>query len=171
MSSVAEQLRAAREAQGYTIYDVAEVTKIRTDHLRALEEGNYDVFVAPVYIRGFVRNYARYLRMDLAAVMEQLEVELGQTDKFREPPALTNEPQGIVDVLMLQLSQVNWSVILPLLLVVAALTLSAWGYQAWRRHKTSDPLSDLGPGLYRPRPEMKDLYLPVPTNMPPGRTQ
>ena len=56
MSTVAEQLREAREAQNLTVYQVAEITKIRTDHIRALDEGNYDVFSAPVYIRGSVRS-------------------------------------------------------------------------------------------------------------------
>jgi len=37
MSTVAEQLRVAREARKLTIAQVAEVTKIRTDYIRALE--------------------------------------------------------------------------------------------------------------------------------------
>ncbi|MGH7954054.1 MAG: helix-turn-helix domain-containing protein, partial [Limisphaerales bacterium] len=50
MPTVAEQLRAAREVQKLTIHQVAEKTKIRTDHVRALEDGNFSVFSAPVYI-------------------------------------------------------------------------------------------------------------------------
>jgi len=37
MSTVAEQLRRARQAQNLTLQRVGETTKIRTDHLRALE--------------------------------------------------------------------------------------------------------------------------------------
>ena len=36
MSAVAEQLRQAREARNLTVQQVVEITKIRTDHLRAL---------------------------------------------------------------------------------------------------------------------------------------
>ncbi len=36
MSTVAEQLRAGREARMLTVEQVAELTKIRTDHIRAL---------------------------------------------------------------------------------------------------------------------------------------
>src|SRR5258706_14814822 len=43
MSAVSDQLRQARESQKISVQQVAEVTKIRTDHLRALEEGNFDV--------------------------------------------------------------------------------------------------------------------------------
>ena len=37
MSTVAEQLRCARQAQNLTLPQVGEITKIRTDHLRALD--------------------------------------------------------------------------------------------------------------------------------------
>ena len=44
MPTVAEQLRAAREATKLTIEQVADATKIRTDHIRALEQGNFSAF-------------------------------------------------------------------------------------------------------------------------------
>ena len=64
MSTVAEQLRAAREAKNLSVEQIAEITKMRSDHVRALEEGNYGAFSAPVYIRGFVRTYSRLLKLD-----------------------------------------------------------------------------------------------------------
>src|SRR5579862_8116727 len=103
MSTVAEQLRLAREEKKLTVYQVAEITKIRTDHIRALEEGNFDVFSAPVYIRGFVRSYAGLLKLDVPSIMARLETELGGTEKFREPPPLTQHKRGILDFITLQL--------------------------------------------------------------------
>ena len=76
MSTVAEKLRQAREAQNLTVHQVADVTKIRTDHIRALEQGNFNVFSAPVYIRGFVRTYATLLKLDVPETMAALEAEL-----------------------------------------------------------------------------------------------
>src|ERR1044071_5997129 len=108
MSTVAEQLRQAREAKNLTIHQVADVTKIRTDHIRALEEGNFNVFSAPVYIRGFVRTYATLLKLDVPQTMAALDAELGRTEKFSEPPPLTNQPRGFVDFVMLQLSKADW---------------------------------------------------------------
>jgi hypothetical protein len=58
MPSVAEQLRAARERQKRTVHEVADATNIKADHIRALEAGEWKVFSAPVYIRGFTRTYA-----------------------------------------------------------------------------------------------------------------
>ncbi len=108
MSTVAEQLRQAREARNLTVQQVVEITKIRTDHLRALEEGNFDVFSAPVYIRGFVRTYSTLLKLDVPQIMAALEAELAQTTKFAEPPPLAERPRGVLDFLMLQLSKVDW---------------------------------------------------------------
>ena len=84
--TVAEQLHLAREAKSLTIKQVAEITKIRSDHIRALEEGNFNAFSAPVYIRGFVRAYAGLLKLDVPRIMAKLDLELGATEKFREPP-------------------------------------------------------------------------------------
>ena len=96
MPTVAEQLRAAREAKNLSVTEVAEITKIRTDHIRALEEGNFDMFVAPVYIRGFARTYATLLKLDVPQVIKALDAELGQTEKFAEPPPLSDENKGAV---------------------------------------------------------------------------
>ena len=76
MPTVAEQLRAAREARNLSINEVAEITKMRGDHIRALEEGNFDVFVAPVYIRGFTRTYGTLLKLDVPQLIKALEPRL-----------------------------------------------------------------------------------------------
>ena len=166
MSTVADQLRMAREARGLTVYQVAEITKIRTDHVRALEEGNYDTFSAPVYIRGFVRTYANLLKLDVPALMTALDAELGRTDRFNEPPPLTNEPRGFVDVVMLQLSKVNWRVALPSLGLALTLLVLILGYRIWRGHQSKDPLRNLGPGLYQPPQQQTGDTLPLPPVQP-----
>lgn len=86
MPTVGEQLRTAREAQRLTIHRVAEATKMRTDHVRAIEEGRYDVFAAPVYLHGFVRAYARFLRLDEQALLRQLDEECGRLPKEKPAP-------------------------------------------------------------------------------------
>ena len=150
MATVAEQLHLGREAKSLTIYQVAEVTKIRTDHIRALEEGNFDVFSAPVYIRGFVRSYASLLKLDVAEVMEALDAELGQTEKFRDPPPLTEEPNGALDFVTLQLSKLNLRVALIGLAILGGVVLIMSAIVVWRHHQKADPLANLQPGVYHP---------------------
>src|SRR6266404_2084863 len=115
MPTVAQALNQARQAQNLTVPQVAEITKIRGDYLRALEEGNYDNFPAPVYIRGFVRTYSTLLKLDVPQVMAALEAELRQTKKFSDAPPLSDHPRGLLDFVMLQLSKVDWRKALPAL--------------------------------------------------------
>ena len=88
MSVVADQLRQARQTQNLSVQQVAEVTKIRTDHLRALEEGHFEIFSAPVYVRGFVRSYSTLLKLDVPQIMRALDTELAETSKFRDMSSL-----------------------------------------------------------------------------------
>ena len=164
MATVAEILHAEREAQNLTVYQVADATKIKTDHIRALEEGNFDVFSAPVFLRGFIRTYARYLRLDVDAIMNQLEQETSVSRKLSEPPPLMGEPNGVIDWITLKLSRLNWAVVLPLLAIVIIALAAVFGYRAWRTHQSKDPLSDLGPGLYQADPGNGGRTLPVPGN-------
>ncbi len=162
MPTVAEQLRASREAQSLTVYQVADATKIKTDHVRALDEGNFDAFSAPVFIRGFVRTYATLLHLDVPAVMADLDRELSGTEKFAEPPPLTKERKGMVDWLTLQLSRINWQIALPLLVIGIAILVAIISYRVWRTAQTRDPLQDLPSGVYQPRNRSSGNTLPVP---------
>jgi cytoskeletal protein RodZ len=167
MPTVSEQLRRAREAQKLDIYQIAEITKIKTDHIRALESGNFDTFSAPVYIRGFVRTYAAMLKLDVPQVVAELDAELGRSEKFREPPPLTDQPRGTLDFLMLQFSRLNWRLAVA---AVAGLLFLLLTLAVVHNHtrKPDDPLKNLGPGLYQPRRAAGDT-LPLPTNMPSRR--
>jgi cytoskeletal protein RodZ len=167
MPTVAEQLRQAREQRGWTIEQLADVTKIRTDHIRALEEGNYNVFAAPVYIQGFARTCATLLKLDVPKLMADLDEELGATKKFREHPRLTGDSRGIVDYIMLQFSKINWRVALPFLIVIIVLGGAIITYRVIKTRQTEDPLKNLGPGIYQPKKSgviVPPVIAPAPTN-------
>jgi cytoskeletal protein RodZ len=161
MPTVAEQLRQAREQQDLNVYQVAEITKIKTDHIRALEAGEYDMFSAPVYIRGFVRTYAKALKLDAVQIISALEAELGQNEKYRDPPPLTNTSNGTLDFIMLQLSKLNWRIVLATMTAALVIILTA---SALRNRATQeiDPLLDLGPGIYKPVDGESGDVLPLP---------
>jgi len=158
MPTVAEQLKEARESQGLEINDVAEITKIRTDHIRALEAGNYDVFSAPVYIRGFVRTYASVLKLDVAQILVALNKELAHSGQAE--PSLSPPEQGPVDKAMFHLAKFTRRVALRA--AVAALVLAAAfvAYLVWDHNQKRDPLEGLGPGLYEMQASAETLPLP-----------
>src|SRR5436190_8880588 len=105
MSTVAERLRKGREAQNLTVPQLAEITKIRGDHIRALEEGNFDVFSAPVYIRGFVRSCSTLLKLDVPQMMAALDEELSEHKRLSEPPPFTDTRRGPLFFITLLLSK------------------------------------------------------------------
>lgn len=61
-------LRKVRESQGIEIAEISSRTKISKAHLLALEDETYDHLPAIVYVRGFVTELAKYLRLDPAQV-------------------------------------------------------------------------------------------------------
>lgn len=149
MPTVAEQLRAAREAKKLTIEQVADSTKIRTDHIRALEEGNYNIFSAPIYIKGSVKNYAMLLKLDVPKITGDLDRELKGTPNFSEPPPLVEQSRTPVDRMMFLLSKLNWKVggIAALIVGIVVLFIVAhFAFQRLHRHRKAP---NLPPAMYQ----------------------
>ncbi len=73
-------LKAEREKKGLTIKDIEQETSIRAAYLEALEEGRYDVLPSEVYVKGFIRNYAEFLQLDPAPLVQEYREELHGAD-------------------------------------------------------------------------------------------
>jgi cytoskeletal protein RodZ len=71
MESVGELLRKEREAQGKTIEDVVRITKMSSLIIKALEGDHFSALPAPVYVKGHLRTYARFLGLNEDAVVEK----------------------------------------------------------------------------------------------------
>ncbi|HEY8426997.1 MAG TPA: helix-turn-helix domain-containing protein, partial [Sandaracinaceae bacterium] len=61
-------IRQVRESQGIELKDISQRTKVGIGYLRAIEEDDYASLPAPVYVRGFVAEMAKCLRLDAAQV-------------------------------------------------------------------------------------------------------
>ncbi|MDP1581613.1 MAG: helix-turn-helix domain-containing protein [Candidatus Didemnitutus sp.] len=64
MQTLGERLEEARKRKGISIREAAEATKIRGDYLQKFEANTFEIDLPPLYIRGFVRAYARFLDFD-----------------------------------------------------------------------------------------------------------
>lgn len=97
VATVGQRLRAAREAKGLTLEDVAAQTRIPRRHLESLEIGDWERLPAPTYTIGFAKSYASVVGLDRGEIYEQLREEMGgvrpvhQTSEVFEPadPART----------------------------------------------------------------------------------
>jgi flagellar biosynthesis protein FlhG len=63
-----ELLRKLREARGIDIADIAQRSKVSVHHLRSIEDEAWGAMPAPVYLRGFLVEMARFLRLDVQHV-------------------------------------------------------------------------------------------------------
>lgn len=82
-----------REAAGLTIDDVALQLKLAPRQVVAIERDDFPSLPGRTFIRGFVRNYARLLKLDVDAVLDALPGEHG-TPPDRPPLAATSRAMG-----------------------------------------------------------------------------
>ena len=79
-AAMVRRFRDARVLAGLSFADVERDTRINRTYLEAIEDGRFTDIPAPVYARGFVRSYARYLGLDpeeAVAAMPKLPPPLG----------------------------------------------------------------------------------------------
>lgn len=80
-SALGRRLRDGRVAAGLSLADVERDTRINRVYLDAIENARFEEIPAPVYARGFVRSYARYLGLDAeeaaSAVPRDLPIPAG----------------------------------------------------------------------------------------------
>lgn len=73
---IGDQLRAAREARGWTLAEAAKRTKVKIEQLDKLEKNQFDLLPSLAYARGFIRIYARELGLDGWALLRQFHGEI-----------------------------------------------------------------------------------------------
>ena len=73
LPSVGTVLRDARKTMGADLGQISAALRIRPEHLRAIEAGNYADLPARAYALGFIRSYADYLGLDAAELGRRLK--------------------------------------------------------------------------------------------------
>jgi cytoskeleton protein RodZ len=87
LETVGQDLRAARLRRGDDLATVSKALKIRKDHLEAVEEDNFANLPGKTYAIGFVRSYAQYLGLDVAATVDRYKEEISSRRDDHVPPA------------------------------------------------------------------------------------
>jgi flagellar biosynthesis protein FlhG len=62
-------LRQLRESRGIDLATISQKTKVAIAHLKAIEEERFPAMPAPVYVRGFLIEYAKLLRLDVGRIL------------------------------------------------------------------------------------------------------
>lgn len=73
MGTLGQYLRGARETRGVDLRDAAQHTRISIHYLKALEEEDFSRLPGEVFVKGFLKNYGKFLRLDESEVMKKYE--------------------------------------------------------------------------------------------------
>jgi cytoskeleton protein RodZ len=148
LASFGDELRREREIRGISLKEIADATKISKRFLDAIERNDHKTLPAPVFTRGFVREYARYLglnaeemvnRYNFAAVgddrIEQsAHLERLTTPQAPPPPRKKLQPRGIPA----PYARVDRNVYILILIVIALAGVSYWALKHRRETRANE---------------------------------
>ncbi len=92
MQTIGQRLKAAREEKQLTLDRIFEATRIRVNYLRALEDDDLSVMPSPVQARGYLRNYAEYLGLDIDRLLEEMRSSQQTAGEIIGPADLADQP-------------------------------------------------------------------------------
>lgn len=87
-----ERLARARQTQGLSTADVARRLKLSVWQIEALEAGNYGALPGPIFVRGFIRNYARLLDLEPEELLQAAAGSLPHVAPSPETPRSRDIP-------------------------------------------------------------------------------
>ena len=80
---IGDLLRRERERQNLSIKDIEKATSIRALYIDAIEKGEYKTLPGEVYAKGFVRNYANYLRLNANEIVNAFNEEMHPQEELQ----------------------------------------------------------------------------------------
>jgi cytoskeletal protein RodZ len=132
-AGIGPALREARESLGKSLEEASRDTKIKVDHLQALERESFGAVGGDVYARGQLRSYSAYLGLDpdkvVAAYSEAVDGAPEAVDSSDEPPPVEPRPIRTLH------RRANWK----LAFLVAVVLLVAFGVAGLLSRRTSTP--------------------------------
>jgi transcriptional regulator with XRE-family HTH domain len=88
LASFGEELRREREIRGISLKEIADATKISKRFLEAIERNDHRTLPAPVFTRGFIREYARYLGLNADEIVNRYNFAAAGDDRIEKSPHL-----------------------------------------------------------------------------------
>ena len=98
LASFGEELRREREIRGISLKEIADATKISKRFLEAIERNDHRTLPAPVFTRGFVREYARYLGLNIEEMVNRYNFASAGDERVEKPHMHPVNPQPIRDI-------------------------------------------------------------------------
>jgi len=148
LASFGEELRREREIRGISLKEIADATKISKRFLEAIERNDHKTLPAPVFTRGFVREYARYLglnseemvnRYNFAAVGDDRIEQSAHLERLTTPqaPPMPNKKAPKVSIPPAY-ARVDRNVYILIIVVIALAAVSYWALKHRRESRLAN---------------------------------
>lgn len=126
-----ERLQAARIKKGLTVDDVAGRMHLSVSILEAIEENNFDEITAPIFVKGYLRAYARIVALSEDEMIQQY------IDFYSEEDPPISSTSNMAPELSVADARIKWTTYL--VIVVLGVLLAAWW---WNKQQSEDvPIS------------------------------
>ncbi|HEX2088965.1 MAG TPA: helix-turn-helix transcriptional regulator [Actinomycetota bacterium] len=128
---IGKALRTARLLRRKTIEEASRETRMRREHLVALETERFDVLSADVYVRGALRSYSGYVGLDPNRVLKVYTRHFGPPKPMLPPPPgiPTDNPAAEPHAVLFR-SSPTWAFMIGVALLVLAV-LATLGLLSW----------------------------------------
>jgi cytoskeletal protein RodZ len=124
---VGSRLREAREERQFTLAEVAQLTRISSSHLKAIETENYDRLPEGIFGRGYVRAFAAAVGLNPETLASEFRAEITPVDApssdAGEEFRLRMDPIDPTEVLT---RHARGQILAAVLLALSALALLMW---------------------------------------------
>ena len=140
--SIGDILRQAREQKGLSVQEAHEATKILPNSITDLEENRFESFANKVYARAFLRDYANFLNLDSAQLLEAYEATLADSPSREPTPSIKAKERPWLRVF-------GYTV----LLVIICAALAYGGYRSYDAYMSHRQLARLRQKPLTPSPE------------------
>jgi cytoskeletal protein RodZ len=177
LATFGEELRREREIRGISLKEISDATKISKRFLEAIERNDHKTLPAPVFTRGFVREYARYLGLNAEEMVTRYNYAASGDDRIEQsahlhslvqPPPPPREPKGIPPLY----ARIDRNIYL-LIAIVVALSLVTWWALRFKREARAEVVDAVShsaspPPAGAPAPHVAPVRPPVAAVAAPG---
>ncbi len=91
MNKISQMLKDEREKKGLSLHEIGMILKINPKILKAIEDNDTNQLPAKTFLRGFIKAYAQFLKLDVDSILNLFQEEYGST-KPETPAQIANQP-------------------------------------------------------------------------------
>lgn len=176
LASFGEELRREREIRGISLKEIADATKISKRFLEAIERNDHKTLPAPVFTRGFVREYARYLGLSAEDMVNRYNFAAAGDERIEKPhthPVTAAPPKDISPKPKpkrgIPHARVDGNLLLLALIAIALASVAWWAVRNKRLDFSGSTATETAPPpVSTPAPTATVATAPVPPPVDPN---